>query len=222
MEDYLFRRKRYENGVPVIFVIGCLLNYNFHSFRNFLIYILHFSGYLDLRQKDSNQYKDEHLIKALDLLYKQKIAKKDLYQLTSCNKNTFNKRFKNYFNEKGFVGKRKFTLFEAYGILNEWQGHGNWGMMQAIKKERLAKIINSGSYKKLANEFNLLIGKEVYKSKDKFSPREVKELLSHIDLLESEKAERLLRYDEFKTMSLWVFGVLILQNALNKLDKDKK
>ena len=81
------------------------------------------------------------------------------------------------FEFKGFKGKRKFTLFETYGILNEWQGQGKWGMMQSIKKERLAKIINSGNYKNLASEFSLLVGEDKYKSKDKFSPKEVKKLL---------------------------------------------
>lgn len=216
MEDFDCKRKRYKNGAPVIFIIGCLINYNFNSFRNFLIYIFHFSGYLDLRKKDSTQYTDEQLIKGLDLIYKTKIDKKDLYELTKCNKNTFNKRFKEYFELKGFIGKRKFTLFETYGILNEWQGQGKWGMMQSIKKERLAKIINSGNYKNLATEFSLLVGEDKYKSKDKFSPKEVKKLLEHIDLSESRKAERLLRYDEFENISLWIFGILILHNAWEK------
>tara|TARA_R110002049_G_C9016855_1_gene551044 strand:- start:66 stop:743 length:678 start_codon:yes stop_codon:yes gene_type:complete len=216
MEDFDCKRRRYKNGAPVIFIIGCLINYNFKSFRNFLIYIFHFSGYLDLRKKDSTQYTDEQLIKGLDLIYKTKIDKKDLYELTKCNKNTFNKRFKEYFELKGFKGKRKFTLFETYGILNEWQGQGKWGMMQSIKKERLAKMINSGNYKNLATEFSLLVGEDKYKSKDKFSPKEVKKLLEHIDLSESRKAERLLRYDEFENISLWIFGIFILHNAWEK------
>ena len=216
MEDFNCKRKRYKNGAPVIFIIGCLINYNFNSFRNFLIYIFHFSGYLDLRKKDSTQYTDEQLIKGLDLIYKKKIDKKDLYELTKCNKNTFNKRFKEYFELKEFKGKRKFTLFETYGILNEWQGQGKWGMMQTIKKERLAKIINSGNYKNLATEFSLLIGESEYKSKDKFSPKEVKKLLEHIDLSESREAERLLRYNDFESISLWVFGILILHNVWEK------
>ena len=213
MEDFNCKRERYKKGASVLFIIGCLINYNFNSFRNFLIYIFHFSEYLDLREKDSTQYTDEQLVKGLDLLYKKKIDKKDLYELTKCNKNTFNKQFKEYFEQKGYVGKRKFTLFETYGILNEWQGQGEWGVMQSIKKERLAKIINSGNYKNLANEFSLLIGEDVYKSKDKFSPREVKKLLKHIDLHESREAERLLRFDEFKNISLWIFGIFIFHNA---------
>ncbi len=216
MKDFDCKRKRHENGAPVIFIIGCLIDYNFKSFRNFLIYIFYFSGYLDLRKKDSTQYTDEELVKRLDLIFKIKISKKDLYGLIKCNKNTFNKLFKEYFELKGFIGRRKFNLFETYGILNEWQGGGKWGMMQSIKKDRLAKIINSGNYKSLAIEFSLLIGIDKYKSKDKFSPKEVKKLLEHIDLSESRKAERLLRYDEFKNISLWVFGIFILYNAWEK------
>ncbi|WP_298496153.1 hypothetical protein [uncultured Algibacter sp.] len=217
MDDFDFKRKRYVNETPVLFIIVCLCNYNFNSFRNFLIYIFYFLGFLDLRIKDSSQYSDEQLVKYLELIYKKKINKKDLYELTKCNKNTFNKRFKKYFELKGYVGKRKFTLFETYGILNEWQGDGNWGMMQAISKERLAKTINSGNYKNLANEFSMLIGEENYKSKDKFSPKEVKKLLDHIDLSESREAQKLLRYDEFQSISLWVFGLFIVQNALNNM-----
>ena len=118
---------------------------------------------------------------------------------------------------KGFIGKRKFTIFETYGILNEWQGQGEWGMVQSIKKERLANIISSGNYKSLANEFSRLIGEDKYKSKDKFSPKEVKKLLEHIDLPESRKAERLLRYDQFENIYLWFFGIIILHNAWEKI-----
>ena len=83
-------------------------------------------------------------------------------------------------------------------------------MMKSIKKERLAKIINFGDYKSIANEFSLLIGEKEYKSKDKFSPKEVKELLKHIDLSESRQEERLLHYSDFKDLSLWYFGIIII------------
>lgn len=220
MEDFECKRKRYENGAPVIFILGCLINYNFKSFRKFLIYIFHFSGYLNLKSKDSSQYTNEELIKGLDLIYKIKVSKIELCKLTQCNNNTFNKRFKKYFELNNYKGRRKFTLLETYGILNEWQGQGKWGMMQSIKKEKLAEILNSGSYKKLATEYGLAIGKKNYKGKDKYSPREVKNYLEHIDVLESEKAEELLRYDDFQNISLWFFGIMILHNALSKNKAD--
>ena len=69
-------RKRYKNEALTMFIIGCLINYNFNSFRSFIIYILHFSGYIDLRKKDSTQYTDEQLIKGLDLILKMKFDKK--------------------------------------------------------------------------------------------------------------------------------------------------
>ena len=89
-------------------------------------------------------------------------------------------------------------------------------MVQSIKKERLANIISSGNYKSLANEFSRLIGEDKYKSKDKFSPKEVKKLLEHIDLSESRKAERLLKYDQFENIYLWFLGILIWHNAVEQ------
>jgi len=219
MEGFDNKRKRYKNGVPLSFIICCFFKYNFKSPKKFIIYILHFSGYLDLRKKDSRYYTDEQLVKILDLNYNVKFNKKDLYELTSLNKNTFNKHFKEYFDLKGYKGKRKFTLFETYEILNEWQGKGKWAMMPSIKKERLAKIINFGNYKALANEFSLIIGEEGYKSKDKFSPKEVKKLLEHIDLSDSKKANRLLQYDKFETLFLCFLGIMILSSTFNKNKK---
>ena len=62
----------------------------------------------------------------------------------------------------------------------------------------------------------VLIGKDKYKSKDKFSPKEVKKLLENINLTESRNAERLLRYNEFENIYLWIFGILIFHNAWEK------
>jgi hypothetical protein len=207
--------KSYKREPNLGFIIGCMLKYNFHSFKRFLIYIFHYCKFLNLREKESCNYTDIDIINILSQIFPNKIDKKDLYELTNCSKNTFNKLFKEYFELKGYTGKRKFTLSETYGILNEWQGEGQWGMMESIKKEKLVKIINIGNYKNLAKEFSLVIGEEDYKSKNLFSPKEVKFFLAHIDLSESREAD-IFRYDEFKTISLWYFGIMILSIAFNK------
>ena len=216
MSDLSFQRKRFKNGVPLWFIIGCLINYNFHSFKRLLIYIYHYSGYLDLRKKDSSQYTDEQIISALDLIYNEKIDKKDLYTLTDLSKNTFNKYFRDFFERNNYVGKRKFTLYETYGILNEWQGKGKWGMLKSIKKERLAKIINSGNYKELGKEFQLSLKDKSYKNQDKYSPNEVKQFLEHIDELETKNEERIFHYSDFQTLSIWTFGIFIVSLHFKK------
>ncbi|MGB1247633.1 MAG: hypothetical protein ACPG4Z_02020 [Chitinophagales bacterium] len=209
MSDLSYKRKRFKNGTPLWFIIGCIMNYNFRSFSRFLIYIYHFSYCLDLRKKDSSQYTDVELISTLDLIYGNKIDKKDLYTLTDMSKNTFNKYFKDFFEKNNYIGKRKFTLYETYNILNEWQGKGKWGMFNSIKKERLAKIINSGNYKRLASEFKLSLKGKSYKNQDKFSPNQVKHFLEHIDEIETENEEQLLHYSDFKTLSIWAFVIFV-------------
>lgn len=210
MEDILRKRKRYKNGAPLLFIIGCLINYNFKSFRNFLIYIYHFSGYLDLRKKSSDKYTDEQIINTLELLVGEKIRKKDLYVITNQSKNTFNKNFKEYFINNDLTNRRTFSLFETYQILNYWQGDGKWGRLNAIKKQTISEIINSGNYKQTAEEFYIFKDEKFYKSKDKFSPKEIKNFIKHIELNEEDVEEELMGYEDFKTMSLWIFGAVIV------------
>lgn len=205
-----WKRNRLYNESPIIFIFGCLVNYRFNSFRNFLIYIFHFSGLLELRINDSSHYTNEQLAEILDSIIGEKIEKKHFYELTNCNKNTFNKYFKNYFEKNGHTGQRKFTFVESYNILTEWQGKGNWSMMNAIKKEKLIKTLNTGNYKKLANEVNLIIGKENYKHSDKLSPKMAKQILKHLDLDKSSESEQLLHYSDFKNSAFWAFGFLVL------------
>lgn len=221
MEDYLGKRKRFKNGIPLWFILTCLIDYNFKSFRKFLIYIYHYSGYLDLRTKPSGNYTDEQIINILDCMIKEKIRKKNLYELTGLSKNTFNKSFKEYFKKHNLTNRRTFTLHETYQILNEWQGEGKWGQLNAIKKQTLSEIINSGDYKKTAEEFYAFMDENSYKSKDKFSPKKIKAFITHIEL-NKEKTEELLGYEDFKTSSLFLFGVIVVWLVCRQKNTTKK
>ena len=45
------------------------------------------------------------------------------------------------FLKNNFKGRRKFTLYETYLILNEWQGKGKWSMPNALKKQKIDMIL---------------------------------------------------------------------------------
>lgn len=201
-----------KKGPTLGFVIGCLLRYNFHSFKRFLIYIFHYWGFLDLRIKSANQYSDKEIVDYLSRIYDEKVDKKILYSLLGVSKNTFNKHYKDFFEKNKFVGRRKFSLYEAYLILNEWQGEGAWSRLKSINKQEIADIINLGNLKNISSEFSLF--NEDYKHKDKLSPKEVKEFLNHIDFDELEKEEELLQYKEFHNRTLWIFGISFVLKVL--------
>ena len=196
------------------FIIGCLIKYNFKTFKRFIIYIFHYLGFLNLSEKKSNEFSDKEIIDILTQIHPEKIEKKLLYALTNLSKTTFNKHFKEFFIKNNFKGKRKFTLYEVYVILKEWQGEGKWSVLESLNKNRIAEIISSGNYKKLASEFHLIDAN--YKNKNKFSPKEVKLFLKHIDLDNSEKEEELLHYKKSHIQTLWVFGILMIDKVLEK------
>ena len=102
-------------------------------------------------------------------------------------------------------------MSETYLILKEWQGQGTWGMPHSINKKKLANITNSGDYKKLSVEFDLIGENGGYKSMDKLSPKYVKSFLEHIDELKTEKAEQIFRYSDFKII-ISLISILLLYN----------
>ncbi len=196
----------------ITIILLSLCKFNFKSFKRFLIFSFHYSNFINIKDFNStNEITNEKLVSILDSIFNYKITKKELYKITNCSKNTFNKKLNNYLTANSLNGRRKFSLTETYGILNEWQGEGKWwGAMESIKKEKLAIFFSNGDYKKIAKEFELKFGKEFYKNNDKFSPKEVKELLIHIDEIESEESKRLLGLGEInKKISIWVFAILI-------------
>ncbi|MEZ5002319.1 MAG: hypothetical protein R2730_04710 [Chitinophagales bacterium] len=205
MESIEVKNERHKNEITIGEVLLCLFLSS--SMREAILYIFDRLGVID----SSLEYTNEELVEIFsDNLFLEKIGKPDIRKLINLSRGTFNERFDEYFELNGLVGRRSFTFLETFKILRYWQGNDNWTLLlQATGKEQLAKIINGGSYKNLASEFSLLIGKDKYKGKDKFSPKEVKEFLTHIDLVKSDQADKLLNQKEFDTSLRWAFAVLI-------------
>ncbi len=209
---YMIIEKNIPNNIKFTTItLLALCKFNFKSFRRFLIFAFHYSDFINIKDfKSTSEITNEKLVSILDLIFNYKIRKKDLYCITQCSKNTFNKKLKNYLTTNKLNGRRKFSLTETYSILNEWQGEGEWGSMEAIKKEKLANFFSNGDYKKVAKEIELIFGKEFYKNNDKFSPKEVKKFLKHIDEIESEESKRLLGLGKTnEKISIWIFVILI-------------
>jgi hypothetical protein len=224
MEDFSFKRKKFKDGIPLWFIFACLLDYKFNSFKKFLIYLLHFSSLeqYDLKKRSSKDISTKEIIETLSLSFNfdDNISRRDIYTLMDISKNTFRKHFKEFFIENQIKDdKKKFTLYQTYQILNHWQGRGNWAMLQTIKKKRLAEILTSGNYKKLAFEATYDIDEKSYKNKDKLSPSEVKAIIKTIESSESKRkevSEKILNHTKFKELSLWTFGIIVIHNILLK------
>ena len=211
-EDFKLDRfhETWENGIPFWFAAACLLNYNFKSFRRFMIYLSHYGSVIDLWETPSKEVKNEEIVAGFQPLFTERIPKKTLYQITGLHsRTTFNERFKPYFEENHLVGRKSFTLLETYKILEFWQGEGKWGRMQAAKKEMLADIIHNGNYERTAEEFKGALGKEDYRP-NLISPKKIKKLIEHIDLTEENQIEELMGYKELQTGLLWLFGIVML------------
>lgn len=211
-EDFKIDRfhETWESGVPYWFIGACLLNYNFKSFRRFLIYISHYSSVIDLWETPSQDIKNEEIIAGFQPLFTERIPKKVLYQITRLkSKTTFNKQFITYFVTNNLIGRKSFTMLEAYKILEFWQGEGKWGRMQAAKKDMLADIIHNGNYERTAEEFRGALGKEGYRP-NLISPKKIKQLIEHIDLTEENQIEELMGYKELQTGLLWMFGIVMI------------
>ena len=118
-------------------------------------------------------------------------------------------KYKTYFEVNDLLGRKSFTMLEAYKILEFWQGEGKWGRMQAAKKEMLADIIHNGNYERTAEEFRGALGKEGYRP-NLISPKKIKQLIEHIDLTEENQIEELMGYKELQTGLLWLFGIVMI------------
>ena len=211
-EDYKIDRfhETWESGIPYWFIGACLLNYNFKSFRRFLIYISHYSSVIDLWETPSKDIKNEEIIAGFQPLFTERIPKKVLYQITGLkSKTTFNEQFKTYFEVNDLIGRKSFTMLEVYKILEFWQGEGKWGRMQAAKKEMLADIIHNRNYERTAEEFRGALGKEGYRP-NLISPKKIKQLIEHIDLTEENQIEELMGYRELQTGLLWMFVIVMI------------
>ena len=205
MQSIDVKNEGHKNEITIGEVLLCLFFSS--SMREAILHIFDRLGVID----PSLEYSNEELVEIFSDLYPEKIEKSDIRMLVNLLSNdTFNKYFKEYFESNGLVGRRSFTFLETYKLLRYWQGNDNWTLMlQATTKEHLAEIVNGGKYKNLANEYSLLIGEENYKGKDKFSPKEIKQFLTHIDLVKSDQAEELLNQNEFDVSLRWAFAAFI-------------
>lgn len=212
-EDFKFDRfhERFNSSVPWWFIVGCLVSYNFKSFRRFMIYLSHYSSIINLWDTPSEEIKNEQIIAGFQPLFTERIPKKTLYQITGLHsRTTFNEHFAPYLKENNLVGRRSFTLLETYKILEYWQGEGKWGRLKAAKKEMLADVLHNKNYERTAEEFKMALGKEGYKP-SLVSPKKIKKFIKHIDLTEENQIEDLIGYKELQTGLLWIFGLLMVQ-----------
>ena len=199
-EDFKIDRfhETWESGIPYWFIGACLLNYNFKSFRRFLIYISHYGSVIDLWETPSQDIKNEEIIAGFQPLFTERIPKKMLYQITGLkSKNTFNEQFKTYFEANDLIGRKSFTMLETYKILEFWQGEGKWGRMQAAKKEMLADIIHNGNYERTAEEFRGALGKEGYRP-NLISPKKSNNSLNILTLQKKTRLKNLWVIENFK------------------------
>tara|TARA_R110002049_G_scaffold113040_2_gene263052 strand:- start:20248 stop:20766 length:519 start_codon:yes stop_codon:yes gene_type:complete len=149
-------------------------------------------------------------------MFPEKIPRKLLREATNLKSgNTFNDKLRPYLEENELMGRRSFSLSEAFGILEYWQGRGHWGRSGAAKKEFISEILHNGNYERTAIDFKGAIGKDKYKE-NLISPKKIKELIAHIDLTEEELVEDLLGYKEFESWILWVFGIMMVASYLDK------
>jgi hypothetical protein len=209
MQSIDVKNERHKNEITIGEVLLCLFLSS--SMREAMLHIFDRLGVIN----PSLEYSNEELVEIFSHLYAEKIGKPDIRKLVNLSRGTFNERFKQYFESNDLVGRRNFTFLETYKILRYWQGNDNWTLMlQATTKEQLAEIVNGGKYKDLADEFSLLIGKDNYKGKDKFSPKEIKEFLTHIDLVKSDQADKLLNQKEFDVSLRCAFAAFICFKTL--------
>lgn len=216
MKQEHYKKRRFKNGIPLWFFVAVLLNYNFKSFRSFLIYLLHYSGVINLRERSSKEIPNQEIVAYIEQMFPEKIPRKLLREATNLKSgNTFNDKLRPYLEENDFMGRRSFRLSEAFGILQYWQGNGQWGRLGAAKKEFISEILHNGNYERTAIDFKGAVGKHKYQE-NLISPKKIKELIAHIDLTEEELVEDLIGYEEFESWILWVFGIMMISLYLDK------
>lgn len=216
MKEHNYKRRRFKNGTPLWFFVAVLLGYKFKSFRKFLIYLLHYSSIIDLRERRSEEISNKEIVFYIEQMFPEKIPRKLLREATNLKSgNTFNDKLRPYLEENDFMGRRSCTLTEAFGILQYWQGSGQWGRLGAAKKEFISEILHNGNYERTAIDFKGAVGKHEY-NENLISPKKIKELITHIDLTEEELVEDLIGYKEFESWLLWVFGIMMISLYLDK------
>ncbi|PRP66265.1 hypothetical protein [Nonlabens agnitus] len=216
MTEEDLKRRKFENGVPFWFVLMCLLNYNFKSFRRFLIYLLNAGSLIDLRERSSAQMTNEEIVVYFEPMLGSRVPRPLIRDIIGVqSRTTFNKYFGDFIKENNLSKRNGFTLLEAYKLLEFWQGEGKWGRFKAAKKQKLANILHNKNYERTAEEFRGAVDLDEYKP-NLLSPKTIKNFIRHVDLTDDDKVEALIGYGEFKKSSLWAFGILMFYHSLNE------
>ena len=216
VEDY--RLSRYKGELNYLFILVCLIDFNFKSFRRFIIYLLHYGSLLDLRENPPHSITNEELLGYFEYLFPEPIPRKDLYAPLGINsRTTFNKLFGAYLKREGLQGRRSFSIYETYGILSFWQGEGNWGRLQAANKKTIATILHKGNYERTAEELTGALGED-YNFSNRFSPKQLKQVYKHLDLTEEsdDEIEALVGYKEFEATLKFMFGAALAFDFFSK------
>ncbi|MDX1719189.1 MAG: hypothetical protein R3353_03450 [Salegentibacter mishustinae] len=174
------KRKIYKDTIPLNILLGCIIYGNFKSLKRTLIFIFHFCSIIDLREKKSSKYSGIELAKAYQKCNNEKVEKEDLYNLFNLSKNTFRKNFEEYLVENNYGGRKSFTIIEAYGLLELWQGEAQWIQWEAISKKELTEILNLPP-KMLSMDLKKFLANNGYKNRNKLSPSLIVQFLDHID-----------------------------------------
>lgn len=202
-------RKRTRDNFSVGFILGCMLGYNFHSFRRFLIYLLHYTCVIDLRKISSDKISDAFIARFLEMSFAIKVPKTRLVKLVGLSSNTFNKVFKEYIEKHDLKGRKTFSITEAYHMLEYWQGSGRWGRLKPMSKKKLAHHLHNGNYDRTATDSKYALSEKGYKD-NLLPPKKVKIIMEHLDITEDTLKEKLMGYHEFESYSIRLFTIYIM------------
>lgn len=177
-----------------ILLVGSFLSFEisgrFRSYSRSLFYYLHKMRIVNLNNINTTDSSHFNVCSVLDESFKIKFKKKDIYELIGLSLNTFNKYFESEIKERGFKGRKTFTLVETYHLAKFWFGNAAILPIRAIKKGDLAKAFHNSDYKMVAQEFvRFLHSKEQYKNQDLISPSVFNYFCNHVGIDEDEKIE---------------------------------
>ncbi|MGQ1908216.1 hypothetical protein ACT3CE_00370 [Marinifilum sp. RC60d5] len=163
----------------------------FRNSQRLTLYVLHLTKWINLRKHSiPRNLQIDDLLKIIDSLYNFRFKKKAILAYLGMSKNTFNHKFRECLEEKGYQNKRTFTLFQAYDIVKVWAKDEFWYRLEAFTKAELVEYLHQRNYKKLADEFKTYLGDEkIYKENDKFSPKMIYSFLEHIGYEKDEIKE---------------------------------
>ncbi|WP_430411316.1 hypothetical protein [Kordia sp.] len=213
-----------KHDVHLAFILRLIFWSRFKTPERRAIYFLFGVGKINLRINNSNSFtKDSLLHHIFDLTQNRKIVKKaEIRGITGLSKDTFNKYFRNYLQDKDLTRRKIFTFSEVYSILEYWQGDEKWGRMKAFTKNELSKLFTDGSYEELEiNMTNEVMSHHKYKSQNKIAPKNVKQIARHFFSGAEEKIDSF--YNEhfnndyltfFLGLLIWYFIKDILQQNM--------